>query len=46
MLRVMNLGLDKPIFRLNAGCRAQNLAMNKPKFIAKIQVYFIPVPYQ
>lgn len=27
----------------NAGYRAENLAMDKPKFIAKTQFYFVPV---
>ena len=36
----MNVGLDKSNFRRDMVYRAENLAMNKPTFIAKIQVYF------
>ena len=43
-LSVMNLGLGKSNFRLDMGYRAENLAMDKPKFIAKIQFYFFLVP--
>ena len=41
----MNLGIDKSNFSRDMVYRAENLAMDKPKFIAKIQVYFFLVPY-
>ena len=39
-LRVMNLGLDKSSFRFDIGYRAENLVMDKPKFIAQITILF------
>ncbi len=40
----LNLGLDKSNFRRDMVYRAENLAMDMPKFIAKTQVYFFRVP--
>ena len=40
----MNVGLDKPNFRRDNPYRAENLAIDEPTFIAKIQVYFFRVP--
>ncbi len=34
----MSFGLDKPIFRLDAGYRAKKLAMYKPKFMARTRL--------
>ncbi len=31
-------------FRLDMGYRAENLAMDKPKFIARVRFYFMYVP--
>ena len=40
----MNSGLDRPNFSRDMGYRAENLAMDKLIFIAKIQLYFFLVP--
>ena len=44
-LSVMNFGLDKSNFGRDAGYRAENLVMDKPKFIAKTRFYFVSVPF-
>ncbi len=40
----MNLGLDKSNFSRGMVYRAENLTIDKPRFITKIQFYFVDVP--